>query len=534
MLERLLPRYWRQAAGREVARAAAPPEVEEVDPAAPASRSPSPPMVEVRPEIELRNYKDFACRSRGRSRRRRRSSAPSTTCAAATPSGCRSSAPAARGDRRARCEITEPAPGPRPGSRADGVRARDRRAAVWEELRSRSAGLAAGPEPEFSRRSRASRARAPRGRARYGPDGKRFRSRSDALRRRARRGQGGEAAAARRRVRQAPRPASRASRAPRRRRAPDLRPQGGRSAPPARDRDARPARRAPPDAASRGRRAARDRGAAARLRRGPRPARRGPGEGRGSTGRSMGEQAKPHAERRVKARLLLDAVARERGDPGRRGGVRAGARACSPATQDVAARALRQRLDENGRAGRPAGADAARKDGTPPARRADRRPGAGGRAVASAAQITSLTITEHEHPRHDHCVGFEPGSTGERDADSDGGRTDEPGRARLRHLFAPAQGQHHLSRPADRRRRREPDHRPDAVPRGGEPGARHPPLHQLAGRLGHGRPGDLRHHAVHQARRRDLLRRPGGVDGGGAARGRQARASGRCCRTAGS
>ena len=33
-------------------------------------------------------------------------------------------------------------------------------------------------------------------------------------------------------------------------------------------------------------------------------------------------------------------------------------------------------------------------------------------------------------------------------------------------------------------------------------------LHQLAGRIDYGRPGDLRHHAVHQERCGDLLHRP--------------------------
>ena len=39
------------------------------------------------------------------------------------------------------------------------------------------------------------------------------------------------------------------------------------------------------------------------------------------------------------------------------------------------------------------------------------------------------------------------------------------------------------------------------------------------GRVDHGRAGDLRHDAVHQARRADVLHRAGGVDGGGAADG---------------
>ena len=101
----------------------------------------------------------------------------------------------------------------------------------------------------------------------------------------------------------------------------------------------------------------------------------------------------------------------------------------------------------------------------------------------------------------------------------DGGRADQPRRTRLRHLLAPAEGQHHLHRHADRRQRREPGDRADAVPRGRGPGQGHPALHQQPGRVDHGRAGDLRHDAVHQAGRADLLHRPGGVDGGGAAGG---------------
>jgi trigger factor len=46
---------------------------------------------------------------------------------------------------------------------------------------------------------------------------------------------------------------------------------------------------------------------------------------------------------------------------------------------------------------------------------------------------------------------------------ADGGRADQPRRARLRHLLAAAQGQHHLHRHADRRSDRQPGHRPDAA-----------------------------------------------------------------------
>ena len=51
------------------------------------------------------------------------------------------------------------------------------------------------------------------------------------------------------------------------------------------------------------------------------------------------------------------------------------------------------------------------------------------------------------------------------------------------------------------------------VPRGREPGQGHLVLHQLAGRRGELRPRDLRHHAVHPARRLDPVHRPGRLDG---------------------
>ena len=44
-------------------------------------------------------------------------------------------------------------------------------------------------------------------------------------------------------------------------------------------------------------------------------------------------------------------------------------------------------------------------------------------------------------------------------------------------------------------------------------------VHQQPRRVDHGRHGDLRHDAVHQARRADHLHRAGGLDGGGAAGG---------------
>ena len=54
------------------------------------------------------------------------------------------------------------------------------------------------------------------------------------------------------------------------------------------------------------------------------------------------------------------------------------------------------------------------------------------------------------------------------------------------------------------------------------------------GRVGHGRHGDLRHHAVRRLRRRHLRAGPGRVDGAVPALGRRAAASGTPCRTRGS
>ncbi len=91
--------------------------------------------------------------------------------------------------------------------------------------------------------------------------------------------------------------------------------------------------------------------------------------------------------------------------------------------------------------------------------------------------------------------------------------------ALLRHLLPPPEGPHHLPGHADRRQRRQPRHGPAHLLRVRGPRPRHLALHQLAGRLDHGAPGHLRHHAVHQAARGHPLHRPGGERGGGAAGG---------------
>src|SRR4051812_23837648 len=98
-----------------------------------------------------------------------------------------------------------------------------------------------------------------------------------------------------------------------------------------------------------------------------------------------------------------------------------------------------------------------------------------------------------------------------------GGRADVARRARLRHLQPAAERAHRLPGDSGRRPDRQPHRRPAAAPGVRGPGQGHLALHQLAGRLGVRGPRDLRHDAVHQARRADDLRRHRDVDGRAAA-----------------
>ncbi len=94
-----------------------------------------------------------------------------------------------------------------------------------------------------------------------------------------------------------------------------------------------------------------------------------------------------------------------------------------------------------------------------------------------------------------------------------GGGADLARRARFRHLLAPAQGEHHFPGYAHRRQRREPDHRPDALPGRGRPGKGYFALHQFSGWLDHRGFGHSRHHEPGGAGHRDLLRGPGRFHG---------------------
>ena len=112
-----------------------------------------------------------------------------------------------------------------------------------------------------------------------------------------------------------------------------------------------------------------------------------------------------------------------------------------------------------------------------------------------------------------------------------GRRADLSRRARVRHLLPPAERAHRLPRHPGHRRDRQPDRRAAAPPRVRGSGQGHLDLHQLAGRLGVRGARDLRHDAVHQARRADDLRRHRDVDGRAAARRAAPRASAWRCPT---
>ncbi|CAA9516768.1 MAG: ATP-dependent Clp protease proteolytic subunit, partial [uncultured Solirubrobacteraceae bacterium] len=86
-------------------------------------------------------------------------------------------------------------------------------------------------------------------------------------------------------------------------------------------------------------------------------------------------------------------------------------------------------------------------------------------------------------------------------------------RALVRHLQPPAQRADRLPRSADRRPGRQRRGRAAAAPRGDRPGPRDLDVHQQPRRRRLQRPGDPRHDALHQARRRDRLLRHRDVGG---------------------
>ncbi|CAA9424751.1 MAG: ATP-dependent Clp protease proteolytic subunit, partial [uncultured Rubrobacteraceae bacterium] len=98
-------------------------------------------------------------------------------------------------------------------------------------------------------------------------------------------------------------------------------------------------------------------------------------------------------------------------------------------------------------------------------------------------------------------------------------RAEPSWRAGHGHLLAALEGQDHLPRHPRGRPGRERHHGAAFAPRERGPGAGHQPVHKLAGRFRHGRPRDLRHHALRQAGHRYHGPRHGRLDGCLPARG---------------
>ena len=107
-------------------------------------------------------------------------------------------------------------------------------------------------------------------------------------------------------------------------------------------------------------------------------------------------------------------------------------------------------------------------------------------------------------------------------------------RARRPGLQPPAARAHHLPRLGGRGRQRQRHLRADAAARRRGPRQGHLALHQLPGRLGLGRHGDLRHDAVRQERRRHRGDGSRGLDGPVPALRRRRGQALRHCRTRGS
>ena len=149
LIDRLIPRYWRQAAAEKALDPLGPPSVEEID-----LREGEPltftAVVEVRPEIELRNYKDFALpepaiepaaadvdRALEELRRSHASWAPVER-------------PAAVGDR---VKLTVQELDAEPPAEPQSAEIEVGSPRVWEELSLAATGLGAGQAGRFSRRT---------------------------------------------------------------------------------------------------------------------------------------------------------------------------------------------------------------------------------------------------------------------------------------------------------------------------------------------------------------------------------------------
>lgn len=149
--ERLLPRYWRQAQAESSIEPLLPPEVEEIAELLPGSPLTFVATVETRPEIELRNIRDFDLPDP--------SIEPGTMEVDETIENLRRQAggwvpvdrPASRGD-QVGIEITALASPEHPEERTDPIQVEVGDPNVWEELTAALQGLSVGQETTFEHR----------------------------------------------------------------------------------------------------------------------------------------------------------------------------------------------------------------------------------------------------------------------------------------------------------------------------------------------------------------------------------------------
>jgi trigger factor len=152
VLDRLLPRYWRQAQAESEIDPLLPPEVEEVHELQPGAPLQFVATVETRPQIELRNIRDFDLPDPA--------TEPGVAEVEEAVDGLRRQLadwvpverPAARGD-LVSAEITELVDGAPEKTDTAQVEIGDER--VWEELSLALSGLAAGQEATFERHEEA-------------------------------------------------------------------------------------------------------------------------------------------------------------------------------------------------------------------------------------------------------------------------------------------------------------------------------------------------------------------------------------------
>jgi trigger factor len=171
VLERLVPRYWRQAVAEKSLEPLMPPEVR-VEPALAGQPVVFTAIVEVRPEIELRNYKDFSLPTPPTEATAEEIQRTLDDVRRSHAEWVDATRPAANGD-RAKVRIEETTAGAlAPVSEPSEFEIEIGAPQIWEELSLAAAGLTVGQSSKFSRREAGDQIAEPGSAALLGPDGK--------------------------------------------------------------------------------------------------------------------------------------------------------------------------------------------------------------------------------------------------------------------------------------------------------------------------------------------------------------------------